>query len=265
MPQPGYEIPTEALRAGMTDPLAALLMGTSEYGAIAARTRELFDRGRQDALYVPAVKFILDSTLGTLEQPGVEPHLPREIADRSEQAMSVAENVTNFALEQGLLATYYGHNAFFSDLLSVANDLTEPGFMNELGAYVFPDVQVASGGALKVLQQRGIQATPAEVISRSDSLLLVAGIGRARGEEASEFIGWPYADPEHLEPIEGASGIEVAFTEEAQERLRRLRGRGCPAGEVPVPSDPLHSLLDQYWGRIVRYLVPDDATANRQA
>jgi len=241
-----------------------------EYINLSAQARAMYDAGREDALYMMAVKFTLDVTLDTLALPGIAKHLATEVAHRADQARRTAHTVVQLAIENDVFALAYGNNPYTADVPAIPEDLTddEASVLLDLPTTIFPDVQVPVGGALRVLKHGGVNSNPAAAISRSPSLRLVAGIHRDpdNAAAASEFLGWPYAYEDLYELQVSPTGPTPAFTQEAQDRLRQffVPGGGCPArGVTAIDSwDPQRRLLDQYWEQTVGFLVPPEATAD---
>jgi hypothetical protein len=238
------------------------------YQELSERTRELILRGHGNALYVPVVRMLIEASLGVVTQPGVEPTLPREVATRSRIAAHYAEQAANFGTDRELFQGFYELNPQFNGLRVSRGDkeaLSDPKYLASLGGAPFFDVGVVSGGALKLLKERGVEENPADVIARSTGLLAIAGIHKGYTEELINFLGVPYANVDYLEISKTSEGVKVKFNDVAKSALEKCRvlGRGCPASRIPSADATKKSLLHEYWESIVHYLVPADATVDR--
>jgi len=265
-PYGGFEFTRLELKAGIEPPLLSLLFSDA-YDTVAQGAADVVEAGRSEAFYAPAVKVIIDSTLSTVTQPGIQERLPREVGLRRNIALNCAEYATGVAILLDAFRRYYGANPRLLGLGICDVDFEElrsQDYLESLGKAPIFDAAVASGGALRALQASSetFTETPAEVIARSSGLLAVSGIYKGHSRRAMNFLGLPYARSEHYVIQDGEKGPEVTFTRNAKAFLASLReeGRGCPAGKIESPTQVGGTLLEEYWGRMVRYLIPQNAT-----
>jgi len=90
---------------------------------------------------------------------------------------------------------------------------------------------------------------------------LISKIDRKKAMAAAGFLGLPYAAPRFYRAERKKTGWELWFTPETEEALKLYIGRGCPAGQIAISGVYGRNLLQEYWGRITEYLIPEDATA----
>lgn len=273
MSEPGQkllELSPQEIKAGLTPAVDAFLRQTDEYAEITPLVRELIDRGRHKALYVPAVKFILSATIDMLSQPAVEERMSKEIGARSIMASHFSKFPVHVGLNSGIFAHFYSNNPDLKDSKLLADRshlLSDPEYaeyLEGLGSAPFFDSSIASGGAFKFLKEQGVNEDLAGVIERSTGLLAVAGVDKDNADAAFDRLGVPYARTEIIRFDPDADETEVTFTDETIAFLSSLhvKGGGCPSGRVMIPGNPNISLLEDYWPRMVRFLVPPNATAD---
>ena len=231
---------------------------------IVAASAELATRGDTQAFFVPAVRLMLDTSLGARTSPVTEQQLPLEICSRRQIATRLAGNISDI-FSRGRIEELYRHHPLLGRL-PVGDDayrsLSDHNYMKSLVQAPLSDTSAVSGGALRLLQREGFETTPAEVIRRSSGLLAVSGIHKAHHHKAEKFLGDPYTR-RHLLLVEGEKGKErVNFTQNARNILGTfyVEGRGCPAGRIENPSTG-NNLLTGYWTQIVDFMVPEGATA----
>ncbi|HSW37316.1 MAG TPA: hypothetical protein VLG37_03025 [Candidatus Saccharimonadales bacterium] len=268
------ELTGRELRVGI-DPALEFLTG-EDGTSLMEETRVLVRGGNYHALAVPSVRFIVDATLGILTQPGVEDRLSREVVNRASIASSIVEYVTSVGCEVNIFKVaclkVLGREADLEWLFDTGNiDLlklfNEEKVLNSLGRAPFFDVGWVSGGAVRVLRNEGLTGSLSPLIVRSTGLLAISGVHKTNTEGVSEYLGLPYVQKKHLELAGEGENTKIRFTEPVRDFLKRqeVDGRGCPAARVHVPGQPERTVLEEYWSRIVNYLVPPDATAEAKA
>lgn len=239
----------------------------SRDGALYASVHEqVVAQNDQAAFYVPAGKFALDATLSMLEIPAIRDNLSNEIALRSATATDIAQYHVglNVVLSE-LLVDLYLNDPTLSKI-----DITPPqiahlknlSFIALLSAAPISDSGSVAGGALLQLQESGYETSDArETIQRSKGLLSVTGIPMSFVPETLNPLGIPYIKPSYFELTED-DPLRLSFTDEAQEKLARFKTAqsGCPAGRITIRSAFGNTILEEYWSKIIEYLVPDTAT-----
>lgn len=246
-------------------------MGQSDdYTAISASVRELVDSGHGEALYVPAVKYIVDATLGIVTQPQIEPRLPKSVTARSQVAIHFAKYVVDVGLRGGIFMHFYTHNPDLRDapmgegeIVHLSDPDDETGYLASIGGAPFYDTGLVSGGALNFLKEQHVAESPADVIKRSSGLLAISGVYKGLSSVAFDYLGLPYALPKHFRLVPDTEETKLAFSEETAALLRKLQvsDRGCPSGRIASPEKPDTTILQHSWHRLVDYLVPPGATA----
>jgi hypothetical protein len=261
----GFEITASEAKEGIKPEIMDFLFGPN-FDEISRNSADLVRSGSPEALYVPAVKLIVGATLNVLSLPDVAERLPQEVAARRSAALYAAEYATNLALTVDAFSHYYAKNSDLNNLAVRKGDalaIRDKTYLLSLGQAPFYDVSIVSGGAHRVIQENNISETPSDVIARSTGLLAISGVYKGHSRKAVNYLGNPYARSEHL-ALEGQENDpNVGFTPLANEFLRGLheKGRGCPAGKIPSGASE-GTLLEEYWGKIVTYLVPPDATTD---
>lgn len=264
------ELSTDEIKAGMIPSTEAFMGQSAAYTAISAEARTLVDAGRAEALYVPAVQYVVDAALNIVTQPKIEPKLPKSVTGRSQVAIHFAQLVVSVGLESGTFSHFYAHNPALWDapmgegeMVHLTHPQDKTGYLASIGAAPFYDAGVVSGGALNFLREQGVADPPAEVIKRSTGLLALAGVYKSLSKVAFEYLGLPYAATTHYRLVRDAPETTLAFSEETATMLSRFRigNRGCPSGGIDAPEQPGTSMLQYAWHRLVDYLVPEDATA----
>jgi len=263
-----FVLDREEIKAGIKPEIMDFLFG-SNYDELSEIAADLVKEGRSEARYLPAVRLIVGSALRVLELPEVAGRLPQEIAARRNAALHAAECATNLALATDTLTQYYVDNPFLMNLTVKSGEegaLRNKEYLLSLGQSPFFDVAGVSGAALNLIRERDVSGSPPDIIARSTGLLAISGVYKGDSDVAVDYLGLPYASTEHLGLQEGIDGPEVDFTAEAKDFLGNLhvQGRGCPAGKVTEQGAD-HSLLEEYWRKLVYYLVPENATAEWQS
>ncbi len=256
------------VRAGIMPAAQAFVGQSEEYTAMAPELFQgVLEKGQAEALYVPAVKLVVDSTLGILTQPEVEARLPREVATRRKVAVHFGEYVIGVAVHSDIFRHFYTKNQSLAPLArSILGELTNPDdtkYISALCLAPFFDTSVVAGGALGFLQRREMAGqNPAEVIGRSRGLLMIAGVEKGLSGKAFDYLGAPYAGDAHYTLDERQDEPAVTFTAETRDYLHSLmtEDSGCPTGRLAEFGRPDVSLLQASWERLVNYLVPPDAT-----
>jgi hypothetical protein len=267
MSQNNRHISNEAVRNGIGVALAAFESPSGE--EIADTVAELVGNGNTEAYFVPAVRFLIDSTLQIVSEPEVKDALSNEVLDREFVASRLAEHVAKIATDNHVFSFLYKHSPTLSSIsvpVVELDNLRNGEYLGSLGAAPFFDTRFVVGGAFRMLKAREIE-DPKEVISRSSGLLVIAGVYKDPeiGKVVHSYLGLPYAKSEHYVLIDKEEGMEVAFADQAQLILETLHveGRGCPAGKIKSPDNSPNRLLSDYWGKIVDFLIPAEATALR--
>jgi hypothetical protein len=265
------ELSQEEIRAGLLPETTAFMGQTEDYTAMTGTVRELIENGHHEALYIPAVKFIVGATLGIVTQPQVEARLPKSVTARSQVAIHFSEYVADVGLRSGMFIDFYTRNADLQgapiangEIVHLADPNDKTKYLASIGGAPFYDSSLVSGGALNFLEEQNVTETPAGVIKRSPGLLAVSGVYKGLASVAFDYLGAPYASAEHFRLVPGKDETELAFTEETAALLRRLnvKGRGCPSAKIASPEKPAITVLEDSWHRIVDYLVPLGATAD---
>ncbi|HUS26534.1 MAG TPA: hypothetical protein VMY99_04280 [Nevskiaceae bacterium] len=104
----GFELTLEDIHAGAGRETHKLLYG-ERYKAVAKASCEAVLAGNHGAYYVPAVLFVLRSTVNTLGQPEIHERLPLEVAERSLISQKYARTIVEAGgIRQ--LETFYASN-----------------------------------------------------------------------------------------------------------------------------------------------------------
>ncbi|HSW37317.1 MAG TPA: hypothetical protein VLG37_03030 [Candidatus Saccharimonadales bacterium] len=243
--------------------------GLAGYDAVCLGARNSAEQGYPKAIYVPAVKFIVRAVLDTLAQPDVEARLPRELWERSEMASQFAYHVADLGVAADDFLNFYVFDSIMLRGSIYQRDIrgvVDAEYLGSLGASPFCDVMQVAGGSFNLLRNEGVSEDSAQVIARSTGLLAISGTNKKYSPEAAEYLGQPYADPSHFELKATEEGTKVGFTPSTLEHLRRFQrpNGGCPAGRIAGESAG-RTLLEEYWDRIVHYLMPPDATVQDEA
>lgn len=259
-----FELTREEIKSGI-GPVLQSFLGQEDYADMSLATRALVDRGFTHALYVPAVRYIVDATLSMLTQPSVEPRLPREVIDRAHIAAHFAQQATNVAVRMQAFAYFYGKNPNFNDLTISKGDLKAlmtSDYLETLGAAPFFDVATLGGGVVRAMRERAQGSDITSAIVAGKGLLMMAGFYKGFTREVHAFLGMPYAEARHFEIGEGTVP-DINFSSATKAVLKQyvVPDRGCPAAMLPS-AESGHSLLHEYWSKLVHYLIPEDATAN---
>lgn len=264
------ELSQDEMRTGILPETEAFIGQSDDYAAISANVRELVENGHHEALYVPAVKYIVDATLGIVTQPQVEPRLPKSVTARSQVAIHFANYVVDVGLNGGIFMHFYTHNSDLRDapmgegeIVHLTDPNDETGYLASIGGAPFYDAALVSGGALNFLREQHMTESAADVIKRSSGLLAISGVYKGLSTVAFDYLGPPYASTEHFRVVPDTEETKLAFSEETATMLRRLQvsDRGCPSGRIASPEKPDTTILQDAWHRLVDYLVPPGATA----
>jgi hypothetical protein len=265
------ELSKEEIKAGMLPETSAFMGQSENYTAMTGIVRELVESGHDEALYIPAVKFIVDATLGIITQPQVEARLPNSVTARGQTAIHFANYVVDVGLRSGMFMHFYTHNPDLRDIplpkgesTHLSNPDDETKYLASIGGAPFYDTALVSGGSLNFLKQQHIAEPAADVIKRSSGLLAISGVYKGLSRVAFDYLGSPYASPEHFRLVPRVDKTKLAFSEEASAMLQRLqvRDRGCPSARIASSEVPNSTVLQDAWHRLVDYLVPADATAD---
>lgn len=241
------------------------------YERLAAATAEAVAHGRQGAFDVLATQVVVDATHSLLSQPGVAERLPQEVGRRTSVAVDgayVAASV--LATTWTLVGVYFNHKPL-RKLMGPDDQsaLTDEDYIGSLGASAFSDVRFAAGGAHRFLRQRrGTDGPFTDTIVNSTGLLMVSGIARRHARRVWREMGYPYFLPRFFDLTQGdVESQEVIFTPEARGIIKGASdpSGGCPAGHIRSPESNVQAtVLTEAWGRIVRLLVPEDATTKER-
>jgi hypothetical protein len=267
---PVYEPTRQEVNAGM---IAVLQRTLPPDGARLAVSRACVDMAvendRQSAIMVPAVQFIVESTLATLESPAVEEKLPRDIKTRAHIAAETAERVTEIATRLPLIDKLYRKDPVLSKSPIQRNGSNAPSSLIEcdemasLGATPFLDAVMGDTSGFSFLGRAGV---PVEdrgyIIARSTSLgAALSKIDRGETYKASVYLSIADPDGEHF--TFNRRGDRLKFSENTLRYLETLysHGGGCPILRLKSKaSGQERNMLFSYWQDITRYLVPTDAT-----
>ena len=236
---------------------------SSEGQDFAQACAERVAKGDTGAYFAPAVRLVVDATLGVANHPNFAPRLSSEMIDRQLGISTVAKTITKYCIDEGEFTRLYSDHVLSSAQVS-DNDrahLQHQPYMEKLTSGPFNDTRWVAGGALLLLKEADVE-DPRAVIQRSTSLTAVSAIAPSKNfENAVRYFGEIYFDPEHLLLLDGPEP-KVTFTPEARHKIADWseKGRGCPAGRI---SDPNHkTTLLAYWSQAVEVLMPDDVTLN---
>ena len=103
------------IEQGYTPVVAAFTGG--EYAPLFAACRDSFLAGNETAPFIPAVEFLVRSTLAIMQQPSVIGRLPLEVARRSKLAEDCSRQVGAGVAQTGLLLAVYGRDEAMSPIL----------------------------------------------------------------------------------------------------------------------------------------------------
>ncbi|HYF97157.1 MAG TPA: hypothetical protein VD947_03925 [Patescibacteria group bacterium] len=242
------------------------LSGEGPYAELAQTCVDTKDKIPGRTTHIPGVDLIVNSALDVLAQPDVYGRISPEIATRTKVAVKcvnrVAKLIGNDAnrqdfgqasdillpLDYGLRGRDFGPNSDLALRLSRA---------------AFIDVCILAGGAVRFLDREDTadEESRSAIIARSSGLLDFSRIRQNAMKDALDYLGRPYADTRHYV---WTKDRKVDFAAEAKDTLQnmRARGRGCPAHRVPSPDNTKINLLQDRWGAMVQYMVPEEAKAS---
>ena len=272
---PVFKLNPSEYAAGAQPVLDSFARQDEYYAALSASSRLAVEQGDQTADLVPAILALANAVLGTLAQPSVVERLPREITYRAHIAQQCSRTVVNACVKSGMLMeTYQGHEDLRTMLSPLAaatlNDThLNKGVLGDFVAVPFHDVSVLGGGAARVIGKRfGKSADEPEcaapIVARSFGLLAVADLGREDAKDMNFRLGLPYARAHHY-VSQGSSRetAKVALSEDIRAAIRGMLSpdAGCPARTIKSTGTSQPTVLKESYDKVVRYLIPDNATA----
>jgi len=254
----------QVMRDGMQNALDAF--ASAEGTQVAEAAAQLVEAGRIEAYYVPAVRFILDSTLSVINSPEVRRQHGREVGDRQNGASYIAMAIAKRATDFDLFCRIYEATPVLADLIISSREveaLQDEEYLGSLGGAPFFDARIVSGGALRVARAKGF-AHPTEVVKDSTGLLAIASLPKdaQTTRMAHEMLGLPYVRAENLTVEQEDGKPRIAFAPEALALIKRLhrKGGGCPAGKLQLPAgETTIPLIQKYWRPMVDFLLPKNA------
>lgn len=255
-------ISSQEVREGCEKEFEAYLENAGRYPQLAKNADEADKRGVNNARIIPSVDLVVASALDVLMQPDVNARVPLEIAKRMLHGVYAVGRVSKLARSRRHRSDF--RRAAVSLTGNEKDRYRSPADhpVRNLARAPFLDTCMVTSGAVLLLRQEGVdEEEVSPIVQRSKGLLSFAKIPQDGIQEARGYFGMPYASPEHYELSEGDDGLEVAFDEEAQEKLLSLRieGQGCPARRLPSPELQGSNLLEERWQSLVAYMVPDGA------
>lgn len=259
------DLDNSLIAKGAIEPMLSFMdPDNAEYGNIAQRADELVSKGLSSAYYVPSTRFIIEAANEVIKQPEVQEQLPTEVVYRARVAKQICEEVTGFASSYDAFLIGYG----LRDSLEHASktrgksiETVSDTFLSGLAWATFTDSGALVGGAIKSLQEQGIDKRAADVLENSLGLLAVASIAKTNLSEVYMGLGLPYIDTRYLEVANSDNGVtpSIRFTAGVRSKLKDMYGVGCPANKIQQTSST-GTMLQTYWKSITGYLAPDDAT-----
>lgn len=283
-------ISQDVLAETFTNASAAMLEQPA-YGQLATRTRVLHDSlatvqdqktrkiAQDKTLATPAIAFLVDTTLDTLEQPEITGQLPIDAYRRAIWAMEVAENYADLAADTGLFRDFYRQNSHLNDVTppKVLKLLGDAKYLTAYGVAPFRETCCVAGGAVRAMrawvsgkrrpemwQEFDLDPTMAtEVVMRSTGLQIAASLDSATANKNVTYLGRPYASTSHFEPSVACSAPVVRFAPRTLRHLGSLLQkqepqRGCPVRKI-ASDEPGTTVLAASWSRIVHTIVPPEA------
>jgi hypothetical protein len=254
---------SEELGAAIAPAVETFVSRGEDYDAISEASSHLSEKGYPAAGHTPAVKFLVDATLGIVTDSDNEQRLPKEVYMRQTVASVLAQRIAELARREGVFTAYYSSDHNFDTQQIIDLITTDEKYLGALGGAPFADVRQVAGGAYKFLKRaKSLTESPQDIIKRSSDLLVVSGIDKAKAQLAENYLGLLYADLSHFWLKQRNGQSEVVFGNSSREVIKMFhkRGGGCPAGRIALAGAGKPTLLQDYWGRIVDYLLPDDAT-----
>lgn len=261
----------------------------SPYNQLAQRTRALCDaidaepesetkeQRWMGAMTTPAIAFLVDTALDTVEQPAIAEQMPADTYKRAIQIMKVVEHAATTAGRSGLLTTFYRQNEHLKDV-APQEVIDATGNVNYLLSYGVAPIRetccVAGGAAraMRVWTARGrvpdawqglTIGSEAEVIGVSSGLQIVASLASGKTNRATDFLGRPYASTGRFVPAVAIEAPVIKFSKRTLEHLgallRQAPHGGCPVRFIASGTTPKVSVLEDSWARIVRNLIPPNA------
>lgn len=257
-------ISNQEIRAGLIPAIEGLISPVLNQN-LDQQISEQIAAGNSAAYYVPCVKFLLDATLGILEQQTVEERLSLEVTERQNTAVFVARNVVNpLAIKHGMYLGAYTKRPQLAAAKVGANEkgaLAQATYTESIGAAPFYEASVIMGGVSRLLVEKDITEQPREVAKSSRALLQAARVHKGYTREVYKHFGAPpYIDTKWLKLIERTEkGPKVGFTQAAQQAIKATSvSGGCPA--ATVRNEAGQSMLGAYWSRLADFLLPDRHT-----
>ncbi|HJQ08518.1 MAG TPA: hypothetical protein VJ836_03495 [Candidatus Saccharimonadales bacterium] len=225
---------------------------------------------RSSAILIPAVRLILDGTLGILSQPSVRERLPHEVADRALIAGYIANLITKAGVEGKLFQKLYFNDPHLRPWIAgeegLRKTLGNVGHLGSQGASPFMETKLAAGSALRVLQQgQGDARQLRDVLKRSRGLHIIGEVRAGNSKEINAYLGSPYAHEHHYKlGADDKGNTNIAFTRAARRYLGRYMAasHGYPARWIEAIDDLHATVFTQGWDQIVDYLVTDQFTVD---
>jgi hypothetical protein len=243
------------------------LLSQLPYSGIAMETRKAILRGNESAFYVPAVQFIIDTTLSILDQPSVTARMPKELNARAIAAMDCVYKVVEVAVNAKMIDQFYSNNVYLSPYVSpiLRQSLNDQAYLKTLSSSVFSDAKSIVGGAVRALRQKGGAVDERGIITRSSSLKAIAGVDKRSIEELTYRLGIPYVETSHyIIGMKDGTPVDVAFSDETTAYIRQHTGPGvgCPVRQMKAQEEPYSTEFDYGWERIVQFLICPGVTVD---
>jgi len=241
-------------------------MQVNDTGAsLAAAINHQVSEGNSLAIYIPAVKFVIDASLHVLTHPEVAVTIPPNVRRRARLGVAVATDFMSMGVELDLFRELHTNSPILSQLpLSESQEhgFRDRGALISLGTSPFVDTKFISGGAARLLRREAIEPTQtADIIGQSTGLLAWAGIDKLYASLAYHTFGKVYLHTKHIQLETTETGVQVAFNENAKRQLATFysEGSGCSFGRIPAGSNETDTPLVSYWKQLVNYLIQPDA------
>lgn len=242
------------------------------YNSLAAATRRALARSTNtEIFFIPAVRAMIDAVLKMVETPGARSRLPLEIDDRAAIAQRYIGRVADIFNKEGTFEQFYAGNAFLSDFVDedyIGTFRHDHEYIRKLGTTTFSDVAVVAGGAYRLLQEQfGDVPNATEIIANSKELAVISGVPKEHAMQMMRIIGVPYAHRNSLlvRTDDAGKPVEVTFKPDTLAKIRSFftAEAGCPARRLKATEPgPWQTELDRGWVEIVRFLIPQGATAH---
>lgn len=213
-----------------------------------------------ETFFVPAVRFILDATIGIAGHPDVQEQLDPEIEIRRNQLAKLSDAIVSIARNNGVFQDVYHFTTEQGNpvLDAYFKVLEEDQVLERLGKAPYFEAGIVGGGALNYCRVRGIENAK-EKIAASADLKIVGRISKDLVRDTLEGLGLPYTHEQHFTWNEDTEELE--FKDPAKQQIQSSFGSGCPSALITTPKNGPR-LFDVYWAKILDVLITPDAEVN---